>query len=121
MRDAIRRIVYVGFILVISLCLSSGGCKKKPAAGEKFGKVEGYAIDALDLTPIFGADILAGAPPDTALITETDSTGYYSFGDFATIREITADADFYQPQTKSVTIKENQTQRLDFLLEKEES
>ena len=51
MRDAIRRIVYIAFILVISLCLSSAGCKKKPAAGEKFGKVDGYVIDAVDLTP----------------------------------------------------------------------
>jgi hypothetical protein len=122
MKNVVRKMVYVGFILLICFYLSPWGCHKKgPTTGHKSGQVEGYVKDAIDSTSIVGAGIFAGTEPDTALlITKTDSTGYYKFGSFIGALTITARAEGYKPQTKTVTIKENQIQRLDFLLERAE-
>jgi len=107
-------------VFLFCLLLSLEGCHKKvPNAGEKSGSVEGYVLDSADSNSISGAGIFGGTEPDSALlITRTDSTGYYRFADFATIRKITASADVYKPQTKTITIKWNQVERLDFLLER---
>jgi hypothetical protein len=118
MKNAITRILYAGFIFFTCFCLTFVGCKKKPPnPGEKFGWVQGHVKDAADSTFIVGAGIFVGSEPDTAqFITETDSTGYYKFADFATTLQITASAEGYKPQTKTVEIIVNQTTRLDFFL-----
>jgi len=118
---SITRLSYVVLVLFVCLCLSSIECTKKgPTTGHKSGQVEGYVKDAHNLSSIDSAGIFAGTEPDTALlITETDSTGYYKFGSFVGTLTITAGADSYEPQIKTITIEENQIERLDFLLEKE--
>lgn len=121
MKNAITGVLYAGFILVICFCLSFVGCKKNtPNRGEKFGWVQGHVKDAVDSTFVVGAGIFVGTEPDTAqFITETDSTGYYKFADFATTPEITASAEGYKPQTKTVEIIVNKTTQLDFFLNRE--
>jgi len=117
MKNTIKRIFYAGFILVLCLCLNPLGCKKKPPKpGEEYGWVEGNVKDVIDSTSIIGAEILAGSPPDTAFITKTDSTGYYKFPDFPGAREVTAKANGYESQTKTVVIIVDKTTRLDFFL-----
>jgi hypothetical protein len=122
MKSTIRRILCVGIILFVSLCLRLGGCHKKLVNADKVGAVEGFVKDSQSLMPIVGADVFL----DGALAgpyQKTDSTGYYRVGtvlaDFRLVN-ITIKAQGYKTQDKNVTLKANQTQRLDLLLVKEE-
>ena len=116
MRNIIRRSLYVVIIVFVGVCFHLLGCQKKLVHVEIFGTVEGLVKDSLSLIPIVGAEILSGTPPDTAFITKTDSTGYYKFPDFPGRRDVTAKADGYELQTKTVEIIDNKTTRLDFFL-----
>lgn len=92
-----RRFLFLGFILVLCLCVNAIGCKKKPPRPvDDFVLVEGYVKDAIDSISIAGAEILAGSPPDTAFITKTDSTGYYKFVRLPGTMEVAAKANGYE-------------------------
>ena len=116
MKRTIRTSLCVLIILVVNLCLLVGGCHKKLIRDQKVGFVEGFVKHSVNLTPILDAEILDGAPPDTIFITKTDSTGYYKFGNFPIKMVVTAFADGYELQTKTVEIIEKGTTRLDFFL-----
>lgn len=116
MKRTIRRSLYAGLIVFVGVCLCLGGCHKKLIRDQKVGFVEGFVKDSANLTPILGAEILDGAPPDTIFITKTDSTGYYKFANFPIKMVVTAFADGYELQTKTVEIIEKGTTRLDFFL-----
>ncbi|NIN00946.1 MAG: hypothetical protein GTO24_23530 [candidate division Zixibacteria bacterium] len=116
MKRTIRRSLYAGLIVFVSACLYLGGCQKKLISGEKAGAVQGYVRDSFDLSPIFGAEIWAGAPIDTTVITETDSSGYYTFTGFPMRINVTAKANGYESQTKTVEIIVNKTTEVDFFL-----
>jgi hypothetical protein len=118
-RITIPRILYMGMILFLSLCFYLGGCQKKLIRDQKVGFVEGFVKDSVNLTPIFGAEILDGAPPDTAFIAKTDSTGYYRFGKSPGTMVVTAKVDGYKLQTKTVDVIVDKTIRLDFFLNRE--
>ena len=116
MKNTIKRLPYVAIILFVCLCLHLEGCQKKLVHVEKDGIVEGFVKDSLSSIPIAGTEILSGTPPDTAFITKTDSTGYYKFPDFPGRKDVTAKADGYELQTKTVEIIVNKTTILDFFL-----
>lgn len=121
MRRTIRRILYVGIILFVSLCLHLGGCHKKLVNADKVGVVEGFVKHSQSLMPIVGADVLL----DGVLAgpyQKTDSTAYYRVGTVladSRLVNITIKAQGYKTQDKNVILKANQTLRLEFLLVKE--
>jgi hypothetical protein len=122
MRNTIPRILYMGVILVVGLCVHLGGCQKKLVHVSRTGAVEGFVKDSVSLIPIAGADVLLDGAP-AGPYQKTDSTGYYLVGtvlaDFRLVK-ITIKAQGYKTQDKYIAIKPNQRQRLDFLLVKEE-
>ena len=120
-KNVVRRILYVGIILVVSFCIHLGGCQKK-SVGERVGVMEGLVKDSLSLIPIVGADVFLDDHPYYPR-PKTDLTGYYrvvtSLG-CPTLVKITIKAQGYTTQDKNIILKPNQIQRLDFFLVKEE-
>jgi len=121
MKNTITRILYVGIILVVSLCLHLGGCQKKLVHVEKDGTVEGFVKDSVSLTPIVGADVFLDDDPYLPY-PKTDSTGYYQVIKLTgapIVVKITIKAEGYKTKDKNIVLKPSQTQRLDFFLVKE--
>jgi len=122
MKNTITRILYVGIILVVSLCLHLGGCQKKLVRDRhKMGVVEGFVKDSLSAIPIAGADVFL----DDRLFEpypKTDSSGYYRVDVVLTdvrLVKITIKAQGYKTKDKNIMLKPNHIQRLDFFLVKE--
>lgn len=121
MRSTIRRILYVGIILFVSLCLHLGGCHKKLVNGDKVGAVEGFVKDSQSLIPIVGADVFLDDEP-YVYFPKTDSIGYYKVGILLgapRLIKITIKSQGYKAQDKNIILKPNQMQGLDFFLVKE--
>ena len=118
MRKSMLGLVCGVTVLGACFCLLITGCGKKSVRGDKVGAVEGFVKDSLNLAPIVGADVFLDDVP----CPKTDSTGYYKAVTFLgdeRVSEVTIEAQGYKTQDKTVVLKPNQTQRLDFLMVKE--